>query len=60
MPALRVKLEGAIQPATRVELPAGAVLQEGLATILGAMGLRTGQGVLSLNKKVRPILLHVC
>lgn len=51
MPALRVKVENSGQPATRVELPADAVYQEALASILGAVGLQ--QGVLSLNKKAR-------
>lgn len=59
MPTLRVKLEGASQPATRVELPADAEYQQGLATVLGAMGLGAGQGMLSLNKKVRPIHMYV-
>lgn len=55
MPSLRVKVEGTGQPATRVELPADAAYQQGLATVLGAVGLETGQGLLSLNNKARPI-----
>lgn len=54
MPTLRVKVDNRPgQAATRVEVPADALYQQGLATVLGAVGLNAGQGMLSLNKKVR-------
>jgi hypothetical protein len=61
MPTLRVKVANAPgQPYTRVELPVDAAYQQGLATVLGAVGLAPNQGLLSLNKKVRPECVCVC
>lgn len=57
MPALRVKVDKRPGPATRVELSADAEFQDGMTSVLGAVGLGPGEGVLSLNKKVCAINL---